>query len=522
MTIDRGTPGNDRETILRTEKITKRFGDVVANDSIDFELRKGEIHGLLGENGSGKTTFCRILYGLLKPDSGRIIYMGREVRFNSPRDAIASGIGMVHQELSLIPNLTVSENIAMLHGRGFKIDRRDIYERLLDLGEKFGLEVPPDVPVYKLSFGERQRIEIIKAVYSGVKVLILDEPTSYLTKVEVENLSRVLKEMKRSGITIIFVSHKISEIMELTDRVTVLRRGRVVGRGITREMSESELVKLIIGDKDLSKPALAGVEPRESGKDKPVLLRVKGLTVLGDLGQIAVDSVDLEIRSGEILGIAGVEGNGQKELIEAIAGIRKPVKGEIYIGSVNATGMNSYRIRKLGVCYIPDDSEMALLSDARLFKNIAITPPAADLYVRDRVLRIFNFRTLRNAARKLIERFRIVAESEDTYPSNLSGGNKQKLVVARELHTEPRIILAYCPTKGLDIATANSMRNYLVSEKMKGKAILLVSTDMDELLEISDRIAVMYKGKIAAVFDRERFDPYIIAYAMTTGKPKER
>jgi len=506
--------------VLRVEGITKRFGRVVANDGVSLELYRSEIHGLLGENGSGKSTLCRIIYGQLKPDSGRIYVDGREVRFRSPRDAVRLGIAMVHQELSLVPTLTVSENLALARGLGLGVPRRRIYEEALEVGERFGVEVPPDVPIYMLSYGERQRVEIVKALYMGARILLMDEPTTYLTQVETERLFHSLKKMVSEGMSVLFVSHRIEEVLSITDRVTVLRSGRVVGRGVTKELSREELVKMIVGERGLQAPAVEKPPPPRGGPAQPAL-SIRGLEVVGDLGQISVRGVDLDLYYGEVLGIAGVEGNGQRELFEAIAGVRRPVRGVIRVGGVDVEDYSPGLMRRLGVAFVPEDPGAALVLDYPVFRNIVISPTVSRRYVRRGFF--LDVERVKEVFRSLARAYAIRAERPEQPTHSLSGGTKQKVVIARELHTEPRVLLLYNPTRGLDIATAEQVKRIVVEEREKGKAILYYSADVSEVLELSDRIAIMYGGRIVAVLDRTEADIYRIAYAMTTGSlPPQR
>ncbi|MEM1611470.1 MAG: ABC transporter ATP-binding protein [Sulfolobales archaeon] len=502
-----------QEIVLRVEGITKRFGNIIANDGVSLELYRSEVHGLLGENGSGKSTLCKIIYGQLRPDAGRIYVYGREVRFRSPRDAIRLGIAMVHQELSLIPTLTVSENLVLARGKGVGAPRRKVYEEVRDIGERFGIEIPPDVPIYKLSYGERQRIEILKALSLGARILIMDEPTTYLTKVETEKLFQSLRRMVSEGISILFVSHRIEEILSITDRVTVLRAGRVVGRGVTKELSREELVKMIIGDRAVGSTAK---EAPQQDLERRLALSVRGLEVRGDLGQVSVRGVDLDLYYGEILGIAGVEGNGQKELFEAIAGIRRPINGIIRIDDIELKAYSPKIARRLGISYVPEDPGLALVADYPAFRNIVISPQISRRYIKQRIF--LDVGRVKEVFRSLVRRYSIKVERPEQRTSTLSGGTKQKVVLARELHVEPRILLLYNPTKGLDIATTEHLKEIVLEEKRRGKAILYYSADLNEILELSDRIAIIYGGKIVATLDRSEADLYRIAYAMTTGR----
>jgi simple sugar transport system ATP-binding protein len=509
MQDQRGSP----DAVLRVEGIIKRFGSVVANDGVSLELYRSEIHGLLGENGSGKTTLCRIIYGQLRPDAGKIYVNGREVRFRSPRDAIRFGITMVHQELSLIPTLSVSENLVLARMSGLGVSRDSVYRESVEVAGRFGFEMPPDVPVYKLSYGERQRVEIVKALSLGARVLIMDEPTTFLTRIEAERLFDSLRRVVSSGVSVLFVSHRIDEVLSITNRITVLRAGKVVARGYTMDFSREDLVRLIVGEREVPR-SVSSVSPKPDARR--VALSIRGLYVAGDLGQISVRGVDLDLFYGEILGIAGVEGNGQRELFEAIAGLRKPLKGSIVIDDTNSTDLSPREIRDLGVAYVPEDPNLALVIEYPAFKNIVILPTTSSRYTRGGF--ILDLERVKNVFKNLVRAYMIKIEKPEQRTSTLSGGTKQKIVLARELHIEPRILLLYNPSKGLDIATTAQLKQLVISERNKGKAILYYSSDLDELVEISDRIAIIYGGRIAAVLDRSEIDVYRIAYTMTTGK----
>lgn len=501
------------DAVLRVEGIVKRFGGIVANDGVSLELYRSEIQGLLGENGSGKTTLCRIIYGQLRPDAGMIYVDGREVRFRSPRDAIRLGITMVHQELSLIPTLTVSENLALARMSSLGVSRDSVYREAVEVAERLGFEMPPDVPVHRLSYGERQRVEIVKALSLGARVLIMDEPTTFLTRIEAERLFSSLRRVVSSGVSVLFVSHRVDEVLSIADRITVLRAGRVVARGYTRDFSREDLVRLIVGEREV--PQRVPSESPASGARR-VALSIRGLYVAGDLGQISVRGIDLDLFYGEILGIAGVEGNGQRELFEAIAGLRKPMKGSIVIDGTNSTDLSPREIRDLGVAYVPEDPNLALVIEYPAFKNIVISPTTSSRYTRGGF--ILDLERVKKVFKNLVRAYMIRIEKPEQRTSTLSGGTKQKIVLARELHIEPRILLLYNPSKGLDIATTAQLKQLVVGERNKGKAILYYSSDLDELIEISDRIAIIYGGRIAAVLDRGEIDVYRIAYTMTTGK----
>lgn len=475
--------------LVRMVGITKRFPGVLANDSISFELRRGEIHGLLGENGAGKTTLMNILYGIYKPDRGEIYLEGRRVSIRSPRDAIRLGIGRVPQFPELVERLTVVENLAPLLSRRI-LTRRNV-EHVQKIAERYGFSVDLDAMVYELSLGERQRVEILKSLLRGVKVLILDEPTTVLTVKEVDTLFRTLEKMREEGKGVVFVSHKLSEVLKITDRITVLRRGKVVATVKTSDTDERKLARLMIGRR---MPKLK----REKVKLGGEVLRVEGLHVLNDKGVEAVKGVSFTVRRGEILGIAGVAGNGQKELVEAIAGLREVEKGRILINGEEVSSPFGFR---RFASHVPDDRiGMGILPSLTVMENIALTT------YRSFSKRWFiDLNALRRFAENLVKKYSIVTPSLDTPVWQLSGGNLARLILARETSMGCRLLIAVHPTFGLDIASTDYVRRTLL--KLRGKAgILLVSEDLDEVLQLSDRIAVMYRGEFMGMFNAENVD----------------
>ncbi len=498
------------EVLLEMQGIVKRFGDIIANDHVDFEVARGEIHGLLGENGAGKTTLMNILYGLIQPDEGRIIFDGKEVRFKRPKDAIEAGIGMVHQHFMLIPRMTVLHNIVL----GYKtpkdplIDAGWVRKRIKTLCEVYGIDVDADQAVMNLSVGEEQRVEIIKALFRDVKLLILDEPTAVLTPHEVEKLFSALREMTKKGLTIIFITHKLNEALKVTDRITVLRRGKKVGTVVTAETSEKELAKMMVGREvvmEVTKPKI------EFGEE---VLKVENLWVKDDRGIIALKGVSFSIRKGEIFGIAGVSGNGQRELEEVIAGLRKPVRGKISIDGRDVTNLGVAERRE--IAYIPED---------RIGVGLALQLSVMD----NLVLKNFNefkngisldFNAMERYAEKLVREFSIKVPSLHSPASTLSGGNIQRLILARELSRSPKLIVASQPTRGLDVAGIEYVRRRLCEAASSGSAVLLISEDLDEILQLSDTIAVMYEGEIKGIMPREKADIETIGYLMAGGEAR--
>ncbi len=492
------------EVILEMRGITKRFPGVLANDHIDFNIRAGEIHAILGENGAGKTTLMNILYGLYQPDEGEIYIRGKRVKIRSPKDAIRLGIGMVHQHFMLIPSMTVAENVA-IGTEGSLVNLDEIRKKVKELSEKYGLKVDPDAKVWQLSTGEKQRVEIIKALYRGAKVLILDEPTSVLTPSEVKELMVTMRRMADQGLAVIpFITHKLPEVMEVSDRVTVLRRGRVVWRGETRKTNEKDLAKKMVG-----REVLFSIEKPEVERGG-VVLKVEDLKALDDRGHLALRGVSLEVHEGEILGIAGVAGNGQKELEETIMGLRKTVGGKVYILGEDVTNKSPREIISKGVGYIPEDRiGRGVVPDLSVAENLILhvyqEPPFAYEWIKAFKKRWFlNDREIKEYAEKLIKEFGIVTPSIHTPVRHLSGGNIQRLILARELSRRPEVLIASQPTSGLDVAATEFIRKMLVEQKKLGTGILLISEDLDEIMDISDRIAVIYRGEIVGVVETEK------------------
>ncbi|HLE30843.1 MAG TPA: ABC transporter ATP-binding protein [Anaerolineales bacterium] len=479
---------------LRVEEITKTFPGVVANDRVTLEVSAREIHALLGENGAGKTTLVNILYGLHRPDSGRILLRGQEVHLHSSRHAIALGVGMVHQHFMLIPPLTVAENIVL----GMRSPR----EPLLDLGpasreitrlsQAYGLEVDPSALVWQLSVGMQQRVEIIKALYRKADLLILDEPTAVLTPQEIHELFNILRRLKSEGHAVIFISHKLDEVMEISDRVTVLRDGRVVSTVETARTDKAALARMMVG-RDvlfrLDKPPVTPGEP---------VLRVQRLRVMNDRGQSAIQDVSFDVHRNEVLGVAGVDGNGQRELVEAVAGLRPAAGGQIHINGQTALyGYPADQGHAFNVAHIPEDRQkVGLVLDFSVGENLV-----ARLFTRLPFARYgFLFLdAIRRNAERLIKEFDIRVPHPDVKARALSGGNQQKVILARELSREPDLILAAQPTRGLDVGATEFVERRMLEQRARGAAILYVSTELEEILSLSDRIAVLHRGEIMGI-----------------------
>ncbi|AIG97762.1 MAG: Ribose ABC transporter, ATP-binding protein (RbsA-1) [Archaeoglobus fulgidus] len=495
------------ETLLEMRNIVKRFGSLVANDHINFEVKRGEIHGLLGENGAGKTTLMNILYGIYQPDEGEIIFEGKKVRFKSPKDAISAGIGMVHQHFMLVPRMNVLQNIVL----GYRtpsdplINHRWVEERIERLSEKYGIDVALYEVIMNLSVGEEQRVEILKALFRDVKLLILDEPTAVLTPQEVDSLFYALKSMTKSGLTIIFITHKLKEALKVTDRITVLRRGRKVGTVITSETNERELTRMMVGRDivlDITKP------PSTPGRE---VLRVEDLWVRDERGNYAVKGVSFSIREGEIFGIAGVSGNGQKELEEAIAGLRKVERGRIILDGRDITAKGV--AEREDIAYIPEDRiGVGLAPSLSVLENLMLKD-----FKKYKKRFSLNFEEMEKRAMSLVEEFSVKTPSLHSPAGTLSGGNIQRLILARELSRNPRLIIASQPTRGLDVAGIDYVRRRLIEAAMRGSAVLLISEDLDEIFQLSDRIGVMYEGEIRGIVDRKNANYEKIGYLMAGG-----
>ena len=484
----------NRGVVVSMRGIVKRFPGVVANDHVDFEARAGEIHALLGENGAGKTTLMNILYGIYRPDEGEIYVKGKKVTIRSPRDAIELGIGMVHQHFMLVYPHTVAENIVLgLSSSSFLFPAREVRERINEFSKKYGLEVDPEARIWQLAAGEQQRVEIIKALYRGAEVLILDEPTTMLAPGEVGELFATLRRMTDEGRTIIFITHKLDEVMAISDRVTVLRRGKVVATCNTSETDKRELTRMMVGREVLFHLERKPVEKGE------VVLEVEGLHALNDKGLPALKGISFAIRGGEILGIAGVAGNGQRELVEVITGLRKAVKGRVSILGEDMTNRSPREIAEKGVAHIPEERiRMGLVPNMSVAENLILKnyrcPPCSG--------RLFlNHLFIDQRAEKLISEYNIVTPSKETPAKLLSGGNIQRLILAREISEEPRLIVASHPTYGLDVGATEHIRQLLLKQREKGAAILLVSEDLEEIMIMSDRIAVMFEGEVVGLMD---------------------
>ncbi len=512
MTTDATTSVASGAPALQMRGVSKRYPGVLANDRIDLDVRRGEIHALLGENGAGKTTLMNILYGLAVPDAGELVLDGEPVEIKSPHDAISRGISMVHQHFMLVPVLSVADNILLgeepMAGPIF-LDQAGAHRRIRELGARFGWQIDPDQRVGSLSVGWQQRIEILKALYRNARILVLDEPTAVLTPQETTEIFSVLRSLRSEGYAIIFISHKLYEVLEIADRITVIRRGRVVGSRVPTQTNEDDLAELMVG-----REVELTVDRGESHV-QDVVLSVRGVEVKDDRGHQAVRGVDLEVRGGEILGIAGVAGNGQDELVEAIVGLRHASAGEIRLEGHDITRQGARQRHLLGVGFVPADRHrFGLILSFPLTDNCVLT----DYYERPFARGIVrNDDAITARAQQAISDFDIRTPSPFVNGGTLSGGNQQKVVVAREFAGEQRLLVLDQPTRGLDVGSIEFIHRQAIAKRDAGAAILLVSAELDEVLELSDRIAVMFRGRIVAVRDGRTADKNEIGRLMATG-----
>ena len=492
MTDNSDTPSSDIATISKMEMtgIVKRFPGVLANDRVDFDVQAGEVHALLGENGAGKSTLMRILYGLYRADEGQITIDDKPVEIESPHDAIQHGIGMIHQHFMLVPTLTVAENVALglPSSRGMLTDLDRVSQRVDQLANNYGLQVDPESYVWQLAVGQQQRVEIIKALYRGAALLILDEPTAVLTPQEVSELFVTLRQMAENGHALIFISHKLQEVLDICSRVTVLRDGQVVGTRQVADTTKGELARLMVGRE------VGLIHDKEETDRAEVRLALQDIWADNDLGTPGLQGINLQVRSGEILGVAGVSGNGQRELAQVINGLRPVTKGKIMLGEQDVTGRSPADVMAGGLSYIPEERmKDGMIKDFTVAENLILREHNQQPYSRFGFL---NFRAISKNSEQLIESYNVKTPSQETPVKNLSGGNIQKLLLARELSRKPRVIVAAQPTRGLDIGATEYVHEVLMQQREEGTAILLISEDLDEIMALSDRIIVIYEGEI--------------------------
>ncbi len=498
---------------LAMRGITKQFPGVLANDHIDLDVRPGEIHALLGENGAGKSTLMNILYGLIQPDEGEVLVDGEVVRITGPANAIARGIGMVHQHFMLVPVFTVTENIVLgdeTMANPVVLDTKRADGQIRALADQFGFDIDPRALVGELSVGIQQRVEILKALYRGARILILDEPTAVLTPQETVEIFAVLRRLAAEGTSIVFISHKLYEVLEIADRITVIRRGRVVGEADPRTATEEDLAEMMVG-REVSLTVDKG--PASPGD---VVLNVDTLTVADDRGSVVVQDCTFEVRAGEILGIAGVAGNGQAELVEAIVGLRHAAGGSTHLAGADITNHSVRELTGRGLAYIPGDRQrFGLVLSYPVDDNLVLTDYYHQPYSRFGVL---NERAISERADELIPAFDIRTPSATVSASTLSGGNQQKVIVAREFSRDVTLLVADQPTRGLDVGSIEFIHKQIVAKRDGGAAVLLVSAELDEIMELSDRIAVMYRGRLVATLDAAGAEKEQVGLIMATGK----
>ena len=503
------------EYVIEMREITKKFGDFVANDKINLQLRKGEIHALLGENGAGKSTLMNMLAGLLEPTSGDIVVNGNTVNLDSPSKAASLGIGMVHQHFMLVEAFTVAENIILgsettKHG---VLDLKKASQDILELSKKYGLAVDPNAKVEDISVGAQQRVEILKTLYRGADILIFDEPTAVLTPAEIEELMTIMKNLANEGKSIILITHKLDEIRAVSDRVTVIRRGKSIETVEIGGATNQDLAEMMVGRSVSFKTEKGPSQPKE------VVLSIENLVVNENRGVPAVKNLSLELRAGEVVGIAGIDGNGQSELIQAITGLRKVKSGSIKIKGKDVVGLRPRQITEMKVGYVPEDRHRdGLVLDMMISENIALQTYYKEPLSKNGIL---NYPNITSYAKKLMEEFDVRAASEVVPAKALSGGNQQKAIIAREIDRDPDLLIVSQPTRGLDVGAIEYIHKRLIQERDNGKAVLVVSFELDEILNVSDRIAVIHDGKIQGIVTPETTNKQELGILMAGGKVKE-
>ena len=501
--------------ILEMRGIIKSFPGVTANAGVDFDLEKGEIHSLLGENGAGKTTLMNILYGLYQPDAGTISIDGKTVHFSNPSEAIAEGLGMVHQHFMLVQRFSVAENIILgqKSSREPRIDNlEEIGKKITEISDLYGLKVNPKAIIWTLSVGEQQRVEILKALYRGAQILILDEPTAVLTPQEVDEFLLILKKLTKEGKSIVFITHKLSEVLEISDRISILRDGKKINTVNAKDTNECDLAQMMVGRE------IETVIEKKPAETNEIRLQVENLCANNDRNLVALDSISFDVRGGEILGIAGVAGNGQNELEEVLSGLRKSTSGKKIVCGEDITNCPPNKVGIARVAHIPTDRyKTGLISNFMISENTVLQRIDKVPFTAHGVLQ---WGEINKEAKKLVERFNIKTPSIKTTAGKLSGGNAQKLILARELARDPKVLIAAQPTRGLDISAIEFVHKALIAQRDEGMAILLFSTELTEIMALSDRIAVMYAGKIVAIVDQKDADILEIGLMMAGIDPR--
>ncbi len=512
MTPKQLPTGHERINQLEMIGIVKRFPGVLAADHIDFDVQAGEIHALLGENGAGKSTLMKMLYGLYHPDEGQIRINGEASAIRNPQDAIQHGIGMIHQHFMLVPSLTVAENIAlgMKSSRGARLDLDLVSSRVLELSEIYNLKVDPSLPIWQLAVGEQQRVEILRALYKGAALLILDEPTAVLTPQEVDGLFRILNQLADDGHGLVFISHKLHEVLEISHRVTVLRDGRRVNSIPTSDATRPKLAEMMVG-----RPVLLEYK-KNPPKPSEERLILKGVSALSNRGTVGLDNVSLRLRGGEIVGIAGVSGNGQQELAQCISGLRPLTAGAVTVDGADVSNAHPSLLNAIGLSHIPEERMLdGVIKAFSVAENYVLQDHGHPKFTRGKIFMLFQ--KIREFCRRAIEAYEIKTPSTETQVKSLSGGNIQKLVLARELSRDPGVLIAAQPTRGVDIGATEYIHQRLLQERDKGTAILLISEDLDEIRALSDRIAVMYEGRIVGEVENVDVDIEQLGLLMTGG-----
>ena len=503
------------ENVIEMREITKIFGDFVANDKINLELRKGEIHALLGENGAGKSTLMNMLAGLLEPTSGEIVVNGKSEKLDSPSKAASLGIGMVHQHFMLVEAFTVAENIILgseVTNKGI-LDLKKANADILELSECYGLAVDPTAKVEDISVGAQQRVEILKTLYRGADILIFDEPTAVLTPAEILELMDIMKTLVKEGKSIILITHKLDEIRAVADRVTVIRRGKSIQTVSIEGATNKDLAEMMVGR------SVSFVTEKEEAQPKEVVLQISDLVVNENRGVPAVKELSLDVRAGEIVGIAGIDGNGQSELIQAITGLRKVKSGSIKIKGQEVVGLSPRKITEMNVSHVPEDRHRdGLVLEMMLSENIALQTYYKEPLSKNGAL---NYNQINSYARKLMEEFDVRAANEIVPASALSGGNQQKAIIAREVDRNPDLLIVSQPTRGLDVGAIEYIHKRLIGERDKGKAVLVVSFELDEIINLSDRIAVIHDGKIQGIVKPSETNKQELGILMAGGEIKE-